>query len=325
MQTITLESPLLRCSIAPALGAGIADFSIKGPSGFYFPMMRRSAPDEANASLLGSFFMAPWVNRIRAGRFAFAGREHTIRTNTADGMAQHGDVRKRPWTVVSHSASAATLEFDSRRFTDVNWPWAFSSRAVYTLTPTARGGVLGVDLSIRNLDTSPFPTGVGHHPYFERRLWDDADDLQLSMPVGARYPLKDGCAIAPAATDDLTRHLRTLSPIPNEHIDAVFAADSASLASRDGNTAVLHWPSSGVRLSIRASANLGHWILYAPHARPEDARRPSPLAFVAVEPQSQVNDAFNLETKTGAGGTGTVALGAGEELVTRCEFEVEVG
>ena len=46
MQTITLESPLLRCSIAPTLGAGIADFSLKGPSGFFFPIMRRAAPEE---------------------------------------------------------------------------------------------------------------------------------------------------------------------------------------------------------------------------------------------------------------------------------------
>ena len=323
MQTITLESPLLRCSIAPTLGAGIADFSLKGPSGFFFPIMRRAAPEESNASLLGSFFMVPWVNRIRAGRFAFAGREHVIRTNTADGMAQHGDVRKRAWTVVAQSASAATLEFDSRQFADVNWPWMFTSRAVYTLVPTDSGGVLLIDLSIRNEDTTPFPTGVGHHPYFSRRLWNDADDLHLSMPVAGRYPLKDGCAIAPAAADDLTRHLRTLAPIPNQHIDAVFAADPAALGSPSANTAVLHWPSSGVRLSMRASANLGHWILYVPHERPEDARHPSPLAFVAVEPQSQVNDAFNLEAKSGVQGTGTMVLEPGEEMLTRCAFEVE--
>ena len=323
MPALTLSTDLLRLSIAPTLGAGIADFSLKGPSGFFFPLMRRAAPDEANASLLSSFFMVPWVNRIRDGRFTFSGREHVLRTNTADGMAQHGDVRKRPWTVLSHSAHAATLTFSSCDFSDTNWPWAFSSQAVYTLAPTASGGTLRVDLSIRNLDTSPFPTGVGHHPYFSRRLWNDADDLHLSMPVAARYPLKDGCAIAPAAPDDLTRHLRTLAPIPNEHIDAVFAADPAALGSPSANTAVLHWPSSGVKLSIRGSANLGHWILYAPHERPEDARHPSPLAFVAVEPQSQVNDAFNLEAKSGVRGTGTVVLEPGEEMVTRCAFEVE--
>ncbi len=323
MPVLTLSTDLLRLSIAPHLGAGIADFSLKGPSGFFFPLMRRAAPDETNSSLLSSFFMLPWVNRIRAGRFTFNGRDHVLRTNTADGMAQHGDVRKRPWTVLSHSALAATLTFDSRDFSDTNWPWAFSSQAVYTLAPTPTGGTLRVDLSIRNLDTSPFPTGVGHHPYFSRRLWDDADDLHLSMPVAARYPLKDGCAIAAAAPDDLTRRLRVLGSIPDEHIDAVFAGEPGALASSNANTAVLHWPSSAVQLRIRASANLSHWILYTPHARPEDARHPSPLAFVAVEPQSQVNDAINLESKMGVRGTGTVVLGAQEEMVTRCEFEVE--
>ncbi len=323
MPALSLSTDLLRLSIAPHLGAGIADFSLKGPSGFFFPLMRRAAPDETNSSLLSSFFMLPWVNRIRAGHFSFNNQQHTIRTNTADGMAQHGDVRKRPWSVSAQSSNSITLDLDSRSFSDINWPWSFTSRAIYTLTPSPCGGTLRIDLSLRNTDASPFPTGLGHHPYFSRRLWDDADDLHLSMPVAARYPLKDGCAIAPAAPDDLSRHLRTLAPIPNQHIDAVFAADPRALESPNGNTTVLHWPSSTVKLSIRASANLGHWILYAPHARSEDARHPSPLAFIAVEPQSQVNDAFNLESQTGTRTTGTVVLHPGEELATRCDFIVE--
>ena len=69
---ITLANDSLRLSIAPELGAGIADFSIKGPTGFFFPLMRRSATGETNASLLGSFFMAPWVNRIRGARFVIS-------------------------------------------------------------------------------------------------------------------------------------------------------------------------------------------------------------------------------------------------------------
>ncbi len=319
----TLSTDLLRLSISPSLGAGIADFSLKGPSNFFFPLMRRAAPDETNSSLLASFFMLPWVNRIQGGRFSFNNQQHAINTNTADGMAQHGDVRKRPWSVSSQSANSVTLDFDSRSFSDINWPWSFTARAIYTLTPSPRGGTLRIDLSLRNTDTSPFPTGLGHHPYFSRRLWDDADDLHLSMPVAARYPLKDGCAIAPAAPDDLSRHLRTLAPIPNQHIDAVFAADPAALSSPEANTAHLHWPSSNVKLSIRASPNLAHWILYAPHARPEDPSHPSPLAFIAVEPQSQVNDAFNLESQTGTRTTGTVVVQPGEELTTRCDFIVE--
>ena len=329
---LTLSTPLLRLSLAPHLGAGIADLSLRGPSGFFFPLMRRAAPDETNASLLASFFMLPWVNRIRAGTFPFSGRNHTINTNTADGMAQHGDVRKRPWSLTSHTDTSATLDFDSRAFTGadaVNWPWSFSSRAIYTLTPSPTGGTLRIDLSLRNTDTSPFPAAVGHHPYFARTLWDASDNLHLSMPVAARYPLRDGCAIAPAAPDDLSRHLRTLARIPNQHIDAVFAANPpnppnpAALASPEANTALLHWPASAVQLRIRASANLAHWILYAPHARPDDAAHPSPLSFIAVEPQSQVNDALNLVAATGDPTTGTITLNPGEALSTRCEFDVE--
>ncbi len=293
------------------MGAGIADFSLKGPGGYFFPLMRRSAPDEPNASHLGSFFMAPWVNRIRAGRFGFEWREQVVKTNTADGMAQHGDVRKRAWKVVEQSATFAALEFDSRAFEDVNWPWSFVCRASYALAESPAS--LRIDLSLRNTDRTPFPAGCGHHPYFMRRLWNDSDDLHLRVPVRGRYPLESGCAIGPATADALTHHLRQSAPLPAEPIDAVFTADPAQ-----PNIAELHWPASSVKLRINASANMGHWVVYAPH---EDPNRISPLAFIAVEPQTQVNDAMNLASR-GVEGTGTVVLVPGEMLETTCVFEL---
>lgn len=311
---ITLESHALRLSISPELGAGIADFSVKAPDGGFAALMRRAAPGETNASNLASFFMAPWVNRIRAGAFAFNGKNHTLRTNTADSMAQHGDVRKRPWRVTMTATNAATLEFDSRESAGSNWPWAFACRAIYTLLGTHRGGAMRMDLLVRNLSDEPMPAGCGHHPYFMRRLWSPDDDLHLRVPVAARYPLEAGCAIGPPSDDDLTRRLRAGGPVPAEHVDSVFAADSTA-----PSTAELHWPASRVRLRIHASPNMSHWVVYAPH---QDASRPSPLPYMAVEPQTQVNDALNLAAR-GHWGTGTIVLGPRQELATTCVFEVE--
>jgi aldose 1-epimerase len=123
MSEIVLSAGRLRATILPHVGAGIADFSVQGPSGFFYPIMRRAAHGEMNASLLSSFIMAPWVNRIGGAKFTWGGKEYKIRPTTADGMAQHGDVRKRPWHVVTDTATAAIVDFNSETFRDSNWPW----------------------------------------------------------------------------------------------------------------------------------------------------------------------------------------------------------
>ncbi|MGH7242208.1 MAG: hypothetical protein ACREJD_02185 [Phycisphaerales bacterium] len=309
MACITLTNGKLRASIAPELGAGIADFSVQGPSGFYYPMMRRAAPDETNASLLGSFIMAPWANRIRDAKFSFDGKEIALKVNTADGTAQHGDVRKRAWQVVKQETNATALTYDSVVHADSNWPWKFRCRVEYVLEPTA----LVARLSVTNADVGAFPAGCGHHPYFSRRLWDDEDVIELCAPVSGRYPMNGGCATGGAAPDDLSRRLGTLATIPDQHIDTVFAGFEGA--------AELHWPQSGVSLKMVASKNMGHMVLFAPHA---NAKNGTPLPFIAVEPQTQVNDAFNLGAR-GVSGTGTVVLKTGESLETECRFEVAIG
>lgn len=315
--TLTLASGNLSATIVPALGAGLADFSIKGPTGYFYPIMRRAVPGERNASMLGSFFMAPWANRVGGARFEFGGRARTLRPTSPPGtpaeqvVAQHGDVRKRPWTVQASSPTSVELAYDSRDFADSNWPWSYRCRARYELLPQA----LTIELSVTNTDHEPFPAGCGHHPYFARRLWDDRDELHIRVPVAGRYPLVHACATGPASPDDLSRRLLQLAPVPAEPIDAVFAAHE--VGERE-NTAELRWPCSGVTLRIEADEHLRHWVVFSPHA---SASAVSPLSVVAIEPQSQVNDAFNLDAR-GVKGTGSRVLEPEETLSTRCRFVV---
>ncbi|HVU63070.1 MAG TPA: hypothetical protein VHC70_03780 [Phycisphaerales bacterium] len=315
---ITLTSHALRLCVAPEIGAGITDFSLRGPGDAFLPLMRRAAPGETNASNFASFLMAPWVNRIRNGTFPFNNKRHTLRTNTADNMAQHGDVRKRPWRLTQQSANSAVCEFDSREVSDANYPWPFACRALYTLLGTDRGGSLRIDLLVRNVSDESMPAACGHHPYFMRRLWRSDDDLHIRVPVAARYPLESGCATGPAAEDDLTRRLRTLAPLPAEPIDSVFKSAAEPAPGAAPNTAELHWPASRVTLRITAAPIFSHWVVFAPH---EQAAGNSPLAFIAIEPQTAVNDALNLAAK-GVANTGTVTLNPGQELATTCAFEV---
>lgn len=306
MSEIILSAGRLRATILPHIGAGIADFSVQGPSGFFYPIMRRAAHGEMNASLLSSFIMAPWVNRINGAKFSWGGKEYKIRPTTADGMAQHGDVRKRPWHVVTDTATAATIDFNSETFRDSNWPWRYRCRVEYTITPEA----FSIDLSLTNSHNEPFPAGCGHHPYFMRRLWNDRDVLELRAPVTARYPLAAGCATGAPVAEDLTRHLSSMAPVPDQHIDAVCAGFSGRADFR--------WQASGVTMRMVTSPNLGHLVVFAPHANKE---RSSPLAHVAIEPQSHTNDAINVASR-GVQGTGVSILKPGETLRTTCRFEV---
>lgn len=307
MPLITLNRAGLRATISPELGAGIADFSLLGPSGFFYPLMRRAAPDETNASLLGCFIMAPWANRIASAKFLFEGREIALKPTSADGMAQHGDVRKRAWTVDVQTTSSAALEYDSTKHTDSNWPWAYRCRVEYALDDSA----LVVRLRVLNADDRPFPAGCGLHPYFPRRLWNDRDLVEVHAPVGGRYSVNAGCATGAPAPDALSQRLAALAPLPDEHIDAVFSGFEGS--------AEIRWPASGVMLRVAASSGMRHLVIFAPHANGVSG---TPLPFIAVEPQTQVNDGFNLEAR-GVRSTGTVILQPGETLEAACRFEVE--
>lgn len=308
--TITLHSPKLRLTIDPALGAGLVDLSIAGPSKWWYPMMRRSAPGETNSSNLACFNMAPYSNRIRDAKFEFAGVTRPLRATSAAGVtpvvAQHGDVRSRPWRVLDRTPVSARLRIESGDFADFNWPWAMSSEVRYEL----QGERLTIELSVTNESDTPMPAGCGLHPYFARRLWRDDDVVTLRAACTGRYPIADGMPTGPATRDALVERLSEARPLPDEYVDAVLGGF--------GGEAVIHWPQSGVTLTMRTTPNLGHLVVFVPHSQ---GRLGTPLPFFAVEPVTNVNDGFNLMAK-GEAGTGVVVLKPGERLVAGYEVVV---
>ncbi|MFN0010688.1 MAG: aldose 1-epimerase [Phycisphaerales bacterium] len=308
MPLIQLTADRLRLSINPLVGASIADFSMQGPAKYAYPIMRRAAPKEVNPSAHGSFFMAPWCNRLAGGKLRFGGKEHQLRCNGSDGSAMHGDVRERPWALLDRTPNTARLEFDSRANPGVNFPWPFAVRARYELSATA----LDIDLAVHNLGDQPMPAGCGHHPYFMRRLWSERDVLQVHCPVRARFPLTKGIPSGPAAAEELTRRLGTMQAAPEELIDTVFDGFSGR--------AKLVWPGSGIALDITCSSNLGHLVFYTPVA---DGPGAAPLPFIAVEPVSQVNNGFNMMAE-GTNDTGSIVLRPGEALETTMRLAVSM-
>ncbi|PJI52209.1 hypothetical protein CTI14_46210, partial [Methylobacterium radiotolerans] len=101
---------------------------------------------DERSSQCASFTLLPYSNRIRDAHFPFHGQDVRLTPTTKDGLAQHGDVRNRPWQVERVSDAHLRCTFDSRAFPDMNWPWAFTAVTEYLL----HGPHLDTSLTLTN-------------------------------------------------------------------------------------------------------------------------------------------------------------------------------
>jgi len=315
MESITLQSDRVRLVIRPELGAGISDFSVKGPGNFFHPLMRRSSDGEMNASNLACFVMAPWANRIGGAVLSFAGENYKLKTTSSDGSAIHGDVRARPFCVLDRSPVSARLGFDSRTVNDANYPFAFEVIVRYEV----QGLEARVEVTVGNVGTRAMPAGCGIHPYFMRRLWAERDVVRISAPVAGRYELANRLATGPAKQDRLADLLRQGCELPGETTDAVFGGCVGAMT--------IAYPASGVVLRMDGGVNQRQVVLFVPHASDVPGSEPTPLPYFALEPQTNVNDGFNLVERGAmtAAQAGMVVLEPGERLVTETVFTVGLG
>lgn len=312
MASVVLESSHLRLVIRPDLGAGISDFSLKGPSNYFYPLMRRASEGEMNPSNLACFVMAPWANRIAGAAFSFDGKAHKLRATSSDGSAIHGDVRSRRFETLDRSPLSARFRFDSGSVSDVNFPWPFAITLRYELN----GLCLMIDLDIHNTGDEPFPAGCGLHPYFNRRLFSSDDVVLLHANLTGQFPLASGCAIGPHRPSALGSAVAAGCPLPATHTDA-------ALWSEDGQASI-HWPASAVSLKMDGGTNQPFNVLFVPHG-PSASGTSQPLPYFAFEPQTNINDAFNLVAAGNltARQAGMCVLQAGESMHTQTIFTVE--
>lgn len=270
-------------------------------------MLRPAPPQTGNPDELSSYFLAPWCNRFADARFRFNCREYSLNFNCPDETAIHGDVRHRDFTILDRSPVSARLEYDARSAADRNWPWPYRVLARYELDDAT----LSSELEITNLSNEPVPVGLGFHPFWQRRLWDDRDDVCVQASLVARYPLANLLPTGSAVPDPLCDPIRNGSPVGSQALDDVF------LGSLDGAT--LHWPTSGVVARFSCSPELSHAVLYVPHNT-----RGGPLSWFCLEPVSQVNDAFNLMAR-GVETTGTRVLQPQGSFRAKWVVRFEVG
>lgn len=111
---------------------------------------------------MACFPMLPLCGRLRHGQFSLPCSEPiALPPEYCARHFLHGVGWQRAWTVLDHSADAATLQLQ----VDVGVePYRFT--ATQRLAMDARG--LMLELSVRNEAERPLPYGIGLHPYFPR-------------------------------------------------------------------------------------------------------------------------------------------------------------
>ncbi|WP_407568814.1 aldose 1-epimerase [Deinococcus altitudinis] len=285
MNIQTISNDHLTLNVLPDLGASV--LNLAAASGR--PVLRHvEIGNVKTSSQCASFALLPYSNRIRDARFTFEGRSVQLTPNSGS-LAQHGDVRNRPWQVERVSDSHLACTFDSRSFADVNWPWAFTARLEYIL----HGPHLDTSVTLTNQGSAPMPAGMGLHPYFSRIA--DGTDPALSFQAGGVY-LTDDSFIPTEGPHSVAPELdfsaaRTVGGAQFNHV----------YSSWDG-VARLAWADSGRALVMTADSVWSHLVLFT-----------APDGSLALEPVTHATDAFNLAA-AGIHGTDMRVLAAGQSM-----------
>ncbi|HZZ80593.1 MAG TPA: aldose 1-epimerase [Gemmataceae bacterium] len=235
----------------------------------------------------------PFPNRIRDGRFTWAGKPYQLPLGDPSGKnAIHGFAVNRPWRVVEHGADAKkawiTAEFHgSVDAPDASplWPADYRARMTYRLLD----GVLRLEIDVDNPDTKPLPFGIGFHPYFllapfggmqalvgvgAPKLWELVENLPTGklLDVDAKRDLRGGQNYAHLQLDDV---LTNLYPFSYDQEDRI------------GMLGVLQNPTGARMLTLWASDDFRELVAFTPPHR----------EAVCLEPYTCTTDAINLQQR----------------------------
>lgn len=135
-------------------------------------------PESAHGQLL-----APWVNRLRDGRWTWRGRELRVPVDEPDrgNSANHGLVRWAGWTVAVTRDDAVELEYELAP--TPGYPFRLGFHAQYSLD-AAHG--LTTSLRVVNRSAGAAPVALGGHPYLRPLGGGLIDDVLVRIPSSTR-------------------------------------------------------------------------------------------------------------------------------------------
>lgn len=260
-------------------------------------------PDEMASAGRGQL-LVPWPNRIRDGRYRFAGRDHELPiTERSTGNATHGLVR---W------GSFRPSERDDDRIVlghtvhpRPGYPFALEVRIAWQVDP--RG--LTCSTTITNVGPDSAPVGYGAHPYLALGA-TPARQARLTVPAD-RVVLVDPDRKLPVGTHEVGGSpfdLRGGDALGGREIDNAYTGlergpDGCWAVTLEADRTTRLWGGPGL-----------DWVqVFTGRSAPAGPAGQAP--GIAVEPLSCPPDAFNS-------GEGLVALGPAESWTGQWGIEV---
>ena len=270
----------LRLALRPDLGGAVAGLWHRET-----PILRSSEPARLERSRQSAMYpLLPYSNRLGYRRFRWRGHDYTTEPNFDDSPhSVHGIGWQRPWKIVSSSVLEVVLEM--RHGGDADWPFAFTARQYFSLSPES----FGARMQFTNDAEGDQPVGLGWHPYFTRRSRSRLH-VELSDRWDTDPTLLPTRKVAQHGIDSDLSHL---------DFDNCFEGWRGPARIRDE------------RFSLQLSSSLPYLVVYTPQGRD----------FFCVEPVSHVSNAIHMaEPAT----HGLVALAPGATLEAWIKLDVAV-
>ncbi|WP_339617015.1 aldose epimerase [uncultured Gilvimarinus sp.] len=278
-KAIQLRAGQSSLTLYPALGGMINALEFATPQGVR-NVVDGVAPGELPHNPgYRSAVLFPFPNRLRDGRYQFAGKRYQFAVNeAATQTALHGFLHRTEARVVEQeqTAEAHSITLSYACKAEPGYPFAVDVELSYTLRAD---GALDVELTVTNRDAEPIPLGTGWHPYYT--LGCDLAECHLQTPDMQRCAIDDRML----PTGDYVADQRFSAPtlLGDTALDNCFALDG----SVEGEQCVRFFNKSagfGLALWQRTGVHGMNFLqLYTPPERQS----------LAVEPMSCGIDALN--------------------------------
>ena len=235
--------------------------------------------DTAPPPFCSGIALAPWPNRVRAGRWQLDGEELQLDiTEPKRGGALHGLLEFAEYEVRERTEASITL--GAVIHPQHGWPFLLDTWIRYEVTADGLTATHGA----RNLSERSAPYAAGTHPY-PRIGAHDVADLVLTVPASEYLEVDERLdPIAWRAVSGGT-DLRGGVRVGDLDLDTAFRA----LAPVDGVTATLTAP-DGARLEVWQDAD---WRYLQVFTTPIFPKADGLGTAVAIEPMTAPPDALN--------------------------------
>ena len=278
--------------ILPGVGGTIGHW--RDGSGDLLRPADKAAIDACAPRQTGCYPLIPFSGRVRDGRFHFQGKPIQLALNFApEQHAIHGSAWMNPWSPAERGPTHLRIILDHEA--GPNWPWRYHAWQEFRLTPDG----LSVEIGVRNTDSTPFPAGLGLHPYFPRRpdtrmtaslggVWH-YDSVLIPIrhaPVGADWDFSQGRTVDPARVD------HTFTDI--------------------GGPITIDWHDRDRRVTIEPDAIFDKFVVFIPEGRD----------YFCVEPVTLMPDSFDRPEQDRPGFR---VLAPGETLSGVVRFNLQKG